>query len=176
MRVAAAIDTHSEHPLAQAVVKYAEERKSNSPQRKLSVKTGRGAEGADRRTSVFRRQPPLRARIRRVCSDELEKAGRDPKRKRCRLSSSATKPHEGCKGKCWGFWRSPTPFAPTPAEAIKALLRRRVEKVVMLSGDNQRTVDAISKQVGIDEAKVICCPTRRSSASANCSRNTNTSA
>ena len=47
------------------------------------------------------------------------------------------------------------------AEAIKALHAAGVEKVVMLSGDNQRTVDAISKQVGIDEAKGDLLPDQK---------------
>ena len=38
------------------------------------------------------------------------------------------------------------------AAAIRALHAAGIRKVVMLSGDNQRTVDAIAKQVGIDEA------------------------
>lgn len=45
LRVAAAIDTHSEHPLAQAVVKYAEEKKIQFPRSEsYRSKTGLGAE------------------------------------------------------------------------------------------------------------------------------------
>ena len=41
---------------------------------------------------------------------------------------------------------------PNAASAIQALHAAGVDKVVMLSGDNQRTVDAIARQVGFDEA------------------------
>jgi Zn2+/Cd2+-exporting ATPase len=47
------------------------------------------------------------------------------------------------------------------AEAIKALHAAGVEKIVMLSGDNQRTVDAISEQVGVDEAKGDLLPDQK---------------
>src|SRR5258705_8955981 len=45
LRIAAAIDTHSTHPLAQAVVRHAEELNiSFSPAENYQAKTGRGAE------------------------------------------------------------------------------------------------------------------------------------
>ena len=45
LRTAAAIDTHSEHPLAQAVVKYAKEKTVQFPRSEnYQSKTGRGAE------------------------------------------------------------------------------------------------------------------------------------
>lgn len=42
--------------------------------------------------------------------------------------------------------------------AIQALHSAGIEKVVMLSGDNERTVRLISRQVGIDEAKSNLLP------------------
>ena len=39
------------------------------------------------------------------------------------------------------------------AEAIRSLHRSGVKSVIMLSGDNQRTVDAIAKEVGLDQAR-----------------------
>src|SRR5260370_13982608 len=45
VRIAASIDTHSDHPLAQAVVKYAEERGVDFPRSEnYQPRTGRGAE------------------------------------------------------------------------------------------------------------------------------------
>jgi soluble P-type ATPase len=41
---------------------------------------------------------------------------------------------------------------PEAANALTLLHDAGIEKVVMLSGDNQRTVDAIARQAGIDEA------------------------
>jgi soluble P-type ATPase len=41
---------------------------------------------------------------------------------------------------------------PNAPEAIRSLHTTGVQKVVMLSGDNQRTVNAIAQQAGVDEA------------------------
>jgi Zn2+/Cd2+-exporting ATPase len=41
---------------------------------------------------------------------------------------------------------------PNAPDAIRSLHAAGVQKVVMLSGDNQRTVNAIAKQAGVDEA------------------------
>ena len=71
------------------------------------------------------------------------------------------KPHEGCKGEVLGILAVADTVRANAAEAIKALHAAGVEKVVMLSGDNQRTVDAISKQVGIDEAKGDLVPDQK---------------
>ena len=46
LRVAAAIDAHSQHPLAQAVVAYAQELKISCPRAEnYQARSGRGAEG-----------------------------------------------------------------------------------------------------------------------------------
>jgi Cd2+/Zn2+-exporting ATPase len=42
---------------------------------------------------------------------------------------------------------------PNAADAIRALHAAGVTSIMMLSGDNQRTVDFIAKQVGIDEPR-----------------------
>jgi Zn2+/Cd2+-exporting ATPase len=46
-------------------------------------------------------------------------------------------------------------------EAIRSLHATGVQKVVMLSGDNQRTVDAIARQAGIDEAQGDLLPDQK---------------
>lgn len=42
---------------------------------------------------------------------------------------------------------------PTAAAALKRLRELGVERMVLLSGDNQRVVDAVARELGIDEAK-----------------------
>jgi Cd2+/Zn2+-exporting ATPase len=63
------------------------------------------------------------------------------------------KPHDGEKGEVLGVISIADTIRGNAKEAIKALHEAGVEKVIMLSGDNQRVVDAISKEVGIDEAR-----------------------
>ena len=61
-------------------------------------------------------------------------------------------PHEGCAGAILGILSIGDTMRPEVSNALTLLHDAGIEKVVMLSGDNQRTVDAIARQAGIDEA------------------------
>ncbi len=161
LRIAAAVDTHSEHPLAQAVVKYAEEKKIQFPRSEnYQSKTGRGAEAQVDGHLYFVGNHRF-AHESAVCSDELEKKLGELEAQAMSVVIVGHKPHEGCNGEVLGILAVADTVRPNAAEAIKALHAAGVEKVVMLSGDNQRTVDAISKQVGIDEAKGDLLPDQK---------------
>lgn len=62
------------------------------------------------------------------------------------------KPHADCKGEVLGILAAADTIRGQAKPVIEALHRSGVRKVVMLSGDNQLTVDAVARQVGIDEA------------------------
>jgi len=62
------------------------------------------------------------------------------------------KPHADCKGEVLGILAVGDAIRSNAATALKALHSAGLEKIVMLSGDNQRTADAIARQAGIDEA------------------------
>ena len=161
LRVAAAIDTHSEHPLAQAVVKYAAEKKIQFPRSEnYQSKTGRGAEAQIDGHLYFVGNHRF-AHESAVCSDELEKKLAELEAQAMSVVIVGHKPHQDCKGEVLGILAVADTIRPNAIEAIKALHAAGVEKVVMLSGDNQRTVDAISKQVGIDEAKGDLLPDQK---------------
>jgi Zn2+/Cd2+-exporting ATPase len=161
LRVAAAIDTHSEHPLARAVVQYAEEKKIQFPRSEsYQSKTGRGAEARIDGHLYFVGNHRF-AHESAVCSDELEKKLGELEAQAMSVVIVGHKPHEGCDGEVLGILAIADTVRANAAEAIKALHAAGVEKVVMLSGDNQRTVDAISKQVGIDEAKGDLLPDQK---------------
>ena len=161
LRVAAAIDTHSEHPLAQAVVKCVEERKIQFPRgENYQARTGRGAE-AQLEGHLFFVGNHRFAHESAVCSDELERKLQEIEAQALSVVIVGHKPHEGCKGEIMGILAVGDTVRSNAADAIKALHAAGVEKVVMLSGDNQRTVDAISKQVGIDEAKGDLLPDQK---------------
>ncbi len=62
------------------------------------------------------------------------------------------KPHAGCKGEVLGILAVGDAMRANAPEAIAALHRAGIAKIIMLSGDNQRTASAIAKRAGIDEA------------------------
>ena len=87
-----------------------------------------------------------------VCSAALES-------KLAEIESSARsviivghKPHGDCKGEVLGILVVADTIRKEAREAIKRVHDAGVRKVVMLSGDNARTAEAIAKQAGIDEA------------------------
>src|ERR1700732_3418586 len=61
-------------------------------------------------------------------------------------------PHADCPGEVLGIIAVGDTMRPNAPDAIRRLHATGVQKVVMLSGDNQRTVDAIAQQAGVDEA------------------------
>ncbi len=161
LRVAAAIDIHSDHPLAQAVVKYAEEKQIKFPRSEnYQARTGRGAEATIDGHLYFVGNHRF-AHESAVCSEELEKQLAELEAQAMSVVVVGHKPHEDCKGDVLGILAVADTIRPHAVEAIKALHAAGVEKVIMLSGDNQRTVDAISKQVGIDEAKGDLLPDQK---------------
>ncbi|MCC7373790.1 MAG: cadmium-translocating P-type ATPase [Verrucomicrobiales bacterium] len=161
LRIAAAIDTHSEHPLAQAVVKYAKEKTVQFPRSEnYQSKTGRGAEARIDGHLYFVGNHRFTHES-AVCSDETERKLGELEAQAMSVVIVGHKPHEDCKGEVLGILAVADAVRPNAADAIKALHAAGVEKVVMLSGDNQRTVDAISKQVGIDEAKGDLLPDQK---------------
>jgi Cd2+/Zn2+-exporting ATPase len=62
------------------------------------------------------------------------------------------KPHADCQGEVLGILAIGDTVRSNAKEAITALKSAGVRKIVMLSGDNQRTASAIATQAGIDEA------------------------
>ena len=153
VRIAAALDAHSDHPLAQAVVNYANERKiSFTPSEGHQSRTGRGAEGRIAGHVYFVGNHRFAHEL-GVCGPELEKLLSDIEAQAQSVVVVGHKPHDGEQGDVLGVISVADTIRPNAKEAIAALHKAGVEKVIMLSGDNQRTVDAISKEVGIDEAQ-----------------------
>ncbi|MES2595794.1 MAG: heavy metal translocating P-type ATPase [Verrucomicrobiota bacterium] len=149
---AAAIDAHSEHPLAKAVVAAA---KSKSLSWKESTQyqsvTGRGA------TAVIDGHPHFignhkMAHELGLCSPEIEARLAEIEGKGQSLAILGHTPHEGCAGVILGVLAIGDTMRPEVSNALTLLHESGIKTVVMLSGDNQRTVDAIARQAGIDEA------------------------
>lgn len=161
LRVAAAIDIHSQHPLAQAVVEHAKEKQIQFPRSEnYQARTGRGAEARIDGHLYFVGNHRF-AHESAVCSEELEKKLGEIEAEAMSVVIVGHKPHQDCKGEVLGVLAVADTIRSNAGEAIKSLHAAGVRKVVMLSGDNQRTVDAIAKQVGIDEAQGDLLPDQK---------------
>ena len=152
VRIAAAIDTHSEHPLAQAVVAYANEKKVAFPRSEnYRAQSGRGAEGDLDGHRYFVGNHRFTHEL-GVCSPEIEKRLAEIEAGALSVVVVGHKPHGGCEGEVLGILAVGDAMRANAPEAIAALHRAGIVKIVMLSGDNQRTASAIAKKAGIDEA------------------------
>ena len=152
VRIAAAIDTHSDHPLALAVVRHAEENGIQFPRSgNYQARTGRGAEGDVDGHPYFVGNHRFTHEL-AVCSDATERTLEEIEAQAQSVVVVGHKPHADCKGEVLGILAVGDPIRPNAAEAVRALHTAGLRKVVMLSGDNQRTAAAIAKQAGIDEA------------------------
>ncbi len=151
VRLASAIDVHSEHPLAQAVVSYAREKQISFPRSEnYQALHGRGAQGNVKGHSYFVGNHRLTHEL-GVCSPEIERQLEEIEAEAQSVAIVGHKPHDQCAGEVLGILAIGDTIRSNAKEAVSSLHNVGIEKVVMLSGDNQRTADAIAKKAGIDE-------------------------
>jgi Zn2+/Cd2+-exporting ATPase len=152
LRLAAAINSHSGHPLATAIVDAARSRNLVfEPAADYQSVTGQGARATIGGHPHFIGNHRM-AHETGVCNPEVEAILSEIESKGQSLAVLGHAPHEGCAGKILGIIAIADTLRPEVVEALRAIHAAGIEKVIMLSGDNQRTASAIAKQAGIDEA------------------------
>lgn len=153
LRIAAAVDVHSSHPLAKAVVEHATKSGVHFPRAENYVaRSGRGAEGMLEGHSYFVGNHRFTHEL-GVCSPEIENRLAAIESRGQSVIVVGHRPHDDCAGEVLGILAIGDTVRPDAANAIRALHAAGIGRVVMLSGDNQRTADFMAKQVGIDEAR-----------------------
>lgn len=153
LRIAAAIDTHSAHPLAKAIVAHATARGVAFPRAEnYQARSGRGAEGVIDGHAWFVGNHRFTHEL-GVCSGDIERRLAAIESRGLSVVVVGHRPHDQCAGEVLGIIAVGDTVRPNAAAAITALHAAGIASVVMLSGDNQRTADSIAKQVGIDEAR-----------------------
>ncbi len=153
VRVAAGIDSHSSHPLARAVVSYAQKRKIDVPRAEnYQARPGRGADGMIGEHAYFVGNHRFTHEL-GVCSEDIERRLAAIEAKGLSVVVVGHKPHADCAGEVLGIIAVGDTVRAHARDAIASLHAAGVERIVMLSGDNQLIADSIAKQVGIDEAR-----------------------
>ncbi|MFA6286123.1 MAG: heavy metal translocating P-type ATPase [Opitutaceae bacterium] len=153
LRIAAALDDHSAHPLAKAVVAYVKEQKiSFTRAENYQARSGRGSEGVVDGHAYFVGNHRFTHEL-GVCSEDIERRLAVIEAKGQSVVVVGHRPHDGCKGEVLGIIAIGDTLRPNAKAAIAELHAAGITKIVMLSGDNQRAADFIAKQVGIDEAR-----------------------
>jgi Cu+-exporting ATPase len=142
-RLVASLEALSEHPLADAIVRHARERGlALSPPQSFESLTGRGATGVVDGAALAVGNEALMAEWGldveplRAAAERLAGEGKTPI-------------YAGIDGTLAVLLAVADPIKPTSREAI-ARLRRMGLEVVMLTGDNRRTAEAVARQADID--------------------------
>ncbi|GAA5117503.1 cadmium-translocating P-type ATPase [Luteolibacter yonseiensis] len=152
LRSSAAINTHSEHPLAFAIVETARSRNIEfAPAADYVSVTGQGAQATVDGHPYFIGNHRM-AHEAGVCTPEVEKILATIEAKGQSLAVLGHLPHGECRGRILGIIAIADTLRPEVVEALRQIHKAGIQKVIMLSGDNQRTASAIAKQAGIDEA------------------------
>ncbi|MFK3741626.1 heavy metal translocating P-type ATPase [Massilia sp. TN1-12] len=154
LRLAAAVEKASEHPLARAIVAAAEARKLAIPAvADFDSPTGKGALGTSEGQRIvlgnaaFLEEHGVDAGALARQADELRQDG-------------ATAIYIGIDGRAGGIFAIADPIKPTTQEALKALHSEGV-RIVMLTGDNRVTAEAVARRLGIDEVEADVLPDRK---------------
>lgn len=143
LQLAASVERLSEHPLAAAIVREAERRRIPlRPTTEFETSTGRGVAGkVDGRrvvvgNLVFMREIGVDSAPLQSAADQL-------------ASQAQTPVYVSVDQRLVAVLGIADPIKPTSREAVDRLRRRGLE-VVMLTGDDRRTADAVARAVGVD--------------------------
>ena len=145
VRLAASVERRGQHPLATAIVRYAEAQGfvPAEPSDFRSI-TAAGAVAHVEGQAVYVAKPDFfRAELRLAVTqtDEITRLEGEGK----------TVVVVGDRDEVWGVIAIRDSLRPNVAAVLDALRREGIRRIVMLTGDNPRTAEAIAAEAGIDE-------------------------
>ena len=155
LRLAASLEKGSEHPLAAAIVEGAEDRGLKLPATSdFASQTGKGVLGTvDGRKVALGNQALLSGMA-------IETAALEADADRFRAEGQGVM-FVAIDGKLAGLVVVADPIKDSAVDAL-AELRRTGMRIVMMTGDNRRTADAVARQVGgIDEVMADVLPQQK---------------
>ncbi|WP_322509366.1 cation-translocating P-type ATPase [Anaerolinea sp.] len=146
LAVAAGIERRSGHPLAQAIVRYVEAQGIQPIElTEFRSMTGAGASACLDGRTIYVGSPDL---FHSKLGVSLEHEWGDINHLQ---GEGKTVVLLGDEQAPWGMIAIRDNIRPNAQKAIDALHAAGIDKVVMLTGDNERTAQAIAKELGIDE-------------------------
>lgn len=155
LRWAAGVERASEHPLAQAIVAAATERGVGIPDvDSFEAPAGRGVVG------VVDGRHVVAGNAEFLTSQRIDVSALESEADRLR-SDGATAIYLGVDGRAAGIFAIADPVKPTTPAALAALHREGID-IVMLTGDNRVTAQAVGRRLGIDRIEADVLPDQKS--------------
>ncbi|MCJ2181745.1 cadmium-translocating P-type ATPase [Novosphingobium sp. 1949] len=155
LRLAASVEQSSEHPLAAAIVAEARERGLDlASADDFAAPTGKGVKARVEGKAVLLGNQ-------RFLEEEGAWDRALAERADARRADGATVLFAAIDGALAGLFAIADPIKETTPEALAAL-RRQGLHLVMLTGDNRRTAEAVARTLGIEEVEADVLPDRKS--------------
>src|SRR6202790_3674685 len=154
LRLAASVERASEHPLADAIVRAAQERNLDVGQvDEFDSPTGKGATGkVDGKTILLGNSTFL-------TSLGIDTQSLNEQAERLR-GDGATVINIAIGGQLAGLIAIADPIKPSTPDALKALAAEGI-KVIMLTGDNRTTANAVARKLGISDVEAEVLPDQK---------------
>src|SRR5437764_1230067 len=155
LQIAASLESHSEHPLARAIVEAAKKEQIELHHvTGFESITGGGVSGKIDEKSVLIGKE-------KVLTDSKVMISEDLKNEASRLQEKAqTTVWLAVNGEAVGILGVADPIKETARQAIRQLHDMHL-KVIMCTGDNRRTAEAVARELGIDEFRAEVMPNEK---------------
>jgi Cu+-exporting ATPase len=152
LKIAASVESQSEHPLARAIVESAKQEKIELRDiTDFQSITGGGVSANLEGKTILIGKEKFLAESNVRFPEELTKEAR-------RLQEKAqTTVWLAVNGRAVGVLGIADPIKPTTKEAVRALHEMGL-KIIMCTGDNRRTAESVARHLGIDEFKAEVMP------------------
>ncbi len=151
LRVAASLERGSEHPLAEAIVNGAEERGISLVEaREFEAVTGKGVNGEVDGHAVALGNKAMIEDLGLAAGDLVEKANQ-------RRDEGETVMFVAIDGAIAGLVSVADPVKETTPDALRALHALGL-RIIMATGDNERTAKAVAARLSIDEIRADVLP------------------
>ncbi len=149
---AAALESRSDHPLARAIVAYAQERGVKpAPAEDFQMVQGKGA------TARFDGQPYWLG-SHRYLEERDQKTAEVHQRLEAMSTAGRTVVVVGNDRHVCGMIALADALRPAAKQTVQELRSAGVNHIIMLTGDNQGTAQAIAQETGVDEVKAELLP------------------
>lgn len=146
------LNSNSEHPLAEATVKYGKEHNAQPMKTEgFSAVTGKGVEAEINQQQVALGNPKMMEQAQAEISTSMENEAKTFQQEGKTVSYLAV------DKKVVGYVVITDKIKATSAQAIKELQERNIE-VIMLTGDNHDTAQAVAKELNLEGFKASMLP------------------
>jgi len=152
LSIAASIESRSKHPLADAILRKAREDGIEiKPVADIKTLVGLGVRGNDNERSYY-------VGNRRLCNQLSIPLGQAEKELSRLESEGKTIVLVMSQDKILGIIAATDTLRPQASDAIIGLKKNGIERIIMLTGDNESTAKAVASQAGVDEYRAQLLP------------------